>query len=92
MTPESAEIIALQAIAWLVGQDEILPIFMGSTGTSEADLKQRASDHNFQASVLEFITMDDEWVKDFCDTVNLAYEDPLKARYALPGSEQVHWT
>ncbi|SHG86368.1 Protein of unknown function [Cognatiyoonia sediminum] len=92
MSPEIAETIALQALAWLVGNDEVLPVFLGSTGTSEVELRQRATDHEFQASVLEFITMDDAWVKDFCDTINLAYEDPLRARYALPGAEQVHWT
>lgn len=92
MAPETAETIALQALAWLVGNDEILPLFLGSTGSSEGDIKARATDHEFQASVLEFLTMDDAWVVAFCDAVNLDYEDPLKARYALPGAEQVHWT
>jgi len=92
MSPETAETIALQALAWLVGNDEVLPVFLGSTGTSESELKERATDHEFQASILEFVTMDDAWVKEFCDSINLAYEDPLRARYALPGAEQVHWT
>ena len=92
MSPETAETIALQALGWLVGNEEVLPIFLGSTGTSEAELRQRVNDHEFQASILEFVTMDDAWVKEFCDTINLAYEDPLRARYALPGAEQVHWT
>jgi len=92
MAPETAETIALQALSWLVGNDEILPVFLGSTGTSETDLRARASDNEFQASVLEFLTMDDAWVVAFCDSVNLGYEEPLKARYALPGAEQIHWT
>ena len=92
MAPETAETIALQALSWLVSNDEILPVFLGSTGTSEADLRARASDNDFQVSVLEFLTMDDTWVVAFCDSVNLGYEEPLKARYALPGAEQIHWT
>jgi len=36
--------------------------------------------------------MDDAWVMAFCDTVNLAYDQPLMARYALPGAQQMHWT
>jgi len=92
MNAERAEIIALQALAWLVGNEELCPIFLGSTGGSADDLKARANDPDFQASVLEFVTMDDAWVVAFCDSVDLAYDMPLRARYALPGAEQVNWT
>lgn len=92
MSPEVAETVALQALGWLVGNDDICPTFLGATGSSVDDLRERATDPAFQASVLEFITMDDAWVMAFCDTVNLAYDQPLKARYALPGAEVIHWT
>lgn len=92
MGPEQAEVIALKALGWLVGNDELLPVFLGATGGSEADLRARAVDPDFQASVLEFITMDDAWVVAFCDAAGLAYDQPLRARYALPGAEQVNWT
>ena len=92
MSPEHAETIALQALAWLVGNDDLCPTFLGATGMSIDDLRERATDPAFQASVLEFITMDDTWVMAFCDTINLAYDQPLMARYALPGAEAVHWT
>ena len=92
MNAERAEIIALQALAWLVGNEELCPIFLGSTGGSADDLKARANDPDFKASVLEFVTMDDAWVVAFCDSVGLAYDMPLRARYALPGAEQVNWT
>lgn len=92
MTPETAETIALQALGWLVGNDDLCPIFLGATGGSIDDLRDRATDPAFQASVLEFITMDDNWVMAFCDSVSLAYDQPLMARFALPGAEAVHWT
>ncbi len=92
MSPETAQTIALQALGWLVGNEELCPTFMGATGTSAEDMRARAADPAFQASVLEFLTMDDAWVMAFCDTVGLKYEEPLMARYALPGAEQVHWT
>lgn len=92
MSPELAETIALQALAWLVGNDDLCPTFLGATGSSVDDLRARATDTAFQASVLEFVTMDDAWVVAFCDTVNIAYDQPLMARYALPGAEAVHWT
>lgn len=82
----------MQALAWLVGQDELLPVFLGSSGLAEADLRARATDPEFLGSVLEFLTMDDAWVIAFCDTQGLSYETPLQARWALPGGAPVHWT
>ncbi|WP_341368726.1 DUF3572 domain-containing protein [Yoonia sp. BS5-3] len=92
MEREQAQIIALKALAWLVGNEELCPIFLGSSGGSADDLRGRAGDPVFQASVLEFITMDDNWVMAFCDANDLKYDQPMRARYALPESENVHWT
>lgn len=92
MNSETAETIALQALAWLVANEEVCPIFLGSTGGAVDDLRSRATDPDFQGAVLDFITMDDSWVMAFCDSVGIAYDQPLRARYALPGAEQIHWT
>ena len=92
MSPELAQTIALQALAWLVGNDDLCPVFLGATDSSVDDLRDQAMDPAFQASVLEFLTNDDAWVMAFCDTVELAYDQPLMARYAIPGAEAVHWT
>ena len=92
MTPNHAETLAIQALGWLAGNDELWPVFLGSTGADAADASARASDPAFLASVLEFVTMDDAWVVAFCDTVGAPYDAPLRARYALPGAERVEWT
>lgn len=92
MQPKRAETIALQALGWLVSNEDLCPVFLGSTGGTVDDLRAQATDPAFQAAVLAFITMDDAWVMSFCDAHGLAYEDPLAARYALPGAEDTHWT
>lgn len=92
MTPEAAETVALRALGWLASNDELCPVFMGASGASPDDLKVQAGDPVFLASVLEFITMDDTWVVQMCDTLGIGYDVPLRARYALPGAGQVHWT
>ena len=92
MKQEQAEVIALQALAWLAANDELGPIFLGASGASVDDLRDRATDPAFQASVLDFITMDDAWVMAFCDEIGLGYDQPLLARYGLSGAEYVHWT
>lgn len=92
MTPEQAELIALKGLAWLATNEELCPVFLGASGGSVDDMRDRATDPAFQAAVLEFITMDDAWVVTFCDSIDLGYDQPLRARYALPGAESVHWT
>ena len=92
MNAEAAETIALQALGWLASNDELCPIFLGSSGASVDDLKAQAGDPVFLASVLEFVTMDDQWVVAMCDTLGIGYDVPLRARYALPGAQQTHWT
>ena len=84
VTRNIAETIALQALGWLVGNDDLLPVFLGATGA--------AHDPEFLGSVLDFIMMDDAWVIEFCDTHSLPYERLAEARGMLPGGEMVHWT
>ena len=92
MTPERAETIAIEALGWLAAQDDLCGVFLGATGARAEDLRAQAADPEFLASVLDFVTMDDAWVRAFCDTCGHPYDAPLRARHALPGSEQVHWT
>lgn len=89
---EVAETIALQGLAWLAGNDELLPVFLGATGASESDVRENAADPTFLGAVLDFIMMDDAWVVEFCDTHSLPYDRPMIARAMLPGGEQTHWT
>ncbi|WP_083097398.1 DUF3572 domain-containing protein [Pseudophaeobacter leonis] len=89
---DQAEVIALRALTWLMSNDELLPVFMGTTGAAEADLRANAADPEFLGSLLDFLTMDDAWVVQFCDQAGLSYEVPMMARMALPGGAQVHWT
>lgn len=87
-----AEEIALKAVSWIVADEELLAVFLGSTGASAGDLRARLSEPEFLGSVLEFLTMDDAWVLAFCAAENLPPERPLQARMSLPGGAQEHWT
>ncbi len=92
MSPDAAELLALRALGWLAADDEIWPMFSNATGADPSDAKARAGDPVFLASVLEFLTSNDDWVMRFCDEAGLKYEDPLTARFSLPGADQVNWT
>ena len=92
MTPEAAQTIAIQALGWLVGNDELLPVFMDSTGTSAEDLKAGIEDSSLLISVLDFILLEDQWVLDLCDVVGFDPQKLQLVRHTLPGGEMVHWT
>ncbi|NDR59226.1 DUF3572 domain-containing protein [Aliiruegeria sabulilitoris] len=92
MQSNSAETLALLALAWLSGNDDLLPVFLGATGASLEDMKTRAEDAEFLGSVLDFIMMDDAWVMAFCESQELRYEEPMAARQALPGGALPNWT
>ena len=92
VTRDSAETLALQCLGWLAGDEDLLPVFLGSTGASEADLRAGARDPAFLASVLDFLLMDDAWVIAFCAAHDLPNDAPMRARAALPGGQQVNWT
>ena len=89
---ENSEVIALQALKWLAAQDELCTLFMGATGASEADLRERITDIDFLGSVLDFLLQDDSWVISFCDDNELAYDCVMRARVLLLGGDQMHWT
>ncbi len=92
MTPEAAQTIAIKALGWLIGNDELLFVFMGSTGTSVEDLKAGIEDPSLLVSVLDFILVEDRWVLDFCDFAGFDPHKLQSVRQALPGGEMVHWT
>jgi Protein of unknown function (DUF3572) len=89
---EAAETLALQALTWLAGNDELFPVFLGATGASVADLAADAGKPAFLVSVLDFVLTDDAMVTAFCDALSLPYDAPMQARMALPGGEQINWT
>lgn len=92
MKSEMGEVFALQALGWLVGQDDLLPTFLGATGSSESDIRSRASEPEFLLSVLDFLMMDDAFVIQCCDALGVPYERVAQARQALPGGAEVSWT
>ena len=92
MTPETAQVLALQALGWLAAEDEIYPAFLTATGAGLADLRTRAADPDFLGAVLDFLLQDDRWVVAFCDSHGHPYTAPQAARMALPGGAETYWT
>ncbi|MFY0690665.1 MAG: DUF3572 domain-containing protein [Paracoccaceae bacterium] len=89
---EKAQELALDALGWLAASEDLMPVFMNSTGASLDDIRTQAGDPAFLGSVLDFLMMDDNWVIAFCDSRGIAYTRPMEARQALPGGDLPNWT
>lgn len=96
MERDAAETLALRALAWLAGNDDLLPVFLGASGATPAELRSRAADPDFLASVVDFLRMDDAWVLGFAAACGERPEATAAAlaaaRAALPGGSTAHWT
>ena len=91
MNAERAETIALQALAWIAADEELLPQLAGATGAGLEDAGNRVQDPAFLAGILEFLCMEDRWIQRFCDEQGLPYDAPMKALMALPGQQRDEW-
>ena len=89
---EIAETHALSILAWLAGNDELFPVFLGATGASTEDARARAAEPEFLASVVDFVLMDDAWVIDCAQAIGLPPEQIPQIRAALPGGNLPTWT
>lgn len=89
---EIAETVAVQALTWMVGETEILQIFLNETGASAQDLKDGAGEPEFLASVLDFLLLEDSVVIRCCDELDLPRDSLMRARVSLPGGFVPDWT
>ena len=92
MTIEEAEIYALKATNWLISKQDLVEVFMASTGVSEITIKNEFHDGVFLAAVLDFLLLDDNWVIAACQAMGLEPEAMAGVRQLLPGGEKVNWT
>ena len=89
---DSAEILALQALEWLAGQEDLLNTFLGGSGLSAADLGRIGGDPVLMAAVLDFLLDDEAHLLSFCADMGIAPTAPMAARVHLPGGDAPHWT
>lgn len=92
MQQDSAEALALRALAWMASEQDVLHDFLAATGASADDVARRAAEPDFLASVLDFLLQEDRWIMAFCESAGLSYGMPARARHALPGGAVGDWT
>jgi hypothetical protein len=71
-TQEGAEILALQALGWLAGQEDRMSRFLSLSGLDPASLRDVAGEPSTARAVLDFILSDEELLLDFCEMAQIA--------------------
>jgi len=83
------ETLALQALAFLLADDDRLTRFLGLTGIEPAALRSIATDKAGLGAVLDYLLNWEPLLLEFAASVELAPEAVLRARADLPGAP--HW-
>jgi Protein of unknown function (DUF3572) len=89
---EAAETIALQALGWMITQDDVLTEFLSESGMSVTEFAVSAQEPEFLAAVMDFILMQDDRVQAASEAVNLTPVKFVQARSGLPGGAVPDWT
>jgi hypothetical protein len=85
MKPQNAEILALKGLAFLANDAVALERFLALTGTTGAELRDRAEEPEFLAALLDFLMTDEPLLTAFCEAEGFDAQTLHSARRALPG-------
>ena len=86
MTPENAEILALEALGWLAGEDDGIQRFLGQSGVDPAGLRHAADHPETGVAVLDFLLANEDLLLGFCESASIAPKELHLARYRLGGT------
>jgi len=85
---DEAESLAIEALGFIAGNDELLQKFLALTGIGRHDLRQAAAQAGFFAGVLNFLCANEADLLNFCISVNIQPEQVNEALAVLPGGYQ----
>jgi len=83
MTPEKAEIVALEALAWLAGQPDGIARFLAVSGLEAADLRRAAGDRDLLGALLDFLLINEPLLLEFCRDASMPTQAIHQARFRL---------
>lgn len=85
MTPDQAETVALQALAWIAEDPDRLGSLLAETGLAPEEIRSQAANPAFLGGVLDFLLGDEAALLAFCAEASLEPTWPARARQSLPG-------
>jgi hypothetical protein len=85
VTPERAEILALEALGWLAASPDNLQRFLNQSGIDVAELREAAGTPGTALAIVEFLMTDEPLLVRFCEALEIDPRRIQAARYALGG-------
>ena len=82
-TLESAETLAIGALAFLAARPEALAGFLRLTGIAPAGLRNAAAEPGFLAGLLDYFLANEALLVDYAEDAGIAPEEVARARAAL---------
>ena len=87
MNTENAEILALQGLGWLAGDEEALQRFLNLSGLDGAALRFQAGTSGMNLAVLDFLLAHEDLLLKFCEAQAVPARDVHLARHSLEKPE-----
>ena len=85
MTPENAEILALEGLGWLAGEEDGIQRFLKLSGIDPAELREAAGNPETGMAVLDFLLGDEELLLGFFAHAQVSPKALHMARHKLGG-------
>ena len=84
---ETAEALALQALAFVIGDEDRLQRFLYETGATPEAIRSKPDDPQLLAAVLDFLLAFDDRLLAFAESAQVKPAAILGARRRLPGAD-----
>ena len=83
---DHAETLALKAIHFILGDENLQQGFLATSGVSPNEFKDMIGDPEFLGGVLDFLLSNEEQLIKFCEDNEIEPTEPAKARRLFPGA------
>jgi hypothetical protein len=85
MTPESAEVLALEGLGWLAGQEDGIQRFLDQSGIDATALRDAAGSPDMGVAILDFLLGNEDLLLQFCESAGVVPKALHLARHRLGG-------
>jgi len=85
MSAKSAEILALEGLGWLAGEEDGIQHFLTQSGIDAATLRLAAGSPDLSVAVLDFLLGNEEMLLRFCESTAISPKQVHLARHQLSG-------
>ena len=87
MPSENAEILALEALGWLAGEEDGIARFLGQSGIDAEALRAGAGTPEMNAAILDFLLSHEDLLLRFCEAASVDARDVHAALRAFGREE-----